>query len=517
MSTLTQLLCNRFGGIRERNASFSSDLITAQDMQNVELYYTGENTGIGIRTVKGNVSVNNELLNTSRIIKNFESVQQQKKYFFIYAENDDKGCLYNFNRELNQLEILKDNLTVTGKANGFDVTQGWNDLFFFTNGQDLLTVQMGVTDEDDVTKINKIEIMSLKDRDNREIKGINVALFNNRLWIANGNIIWYSVTSNIYDFSTNDSEWITSAGYIETIKNITAIHEYLGSLAIFFEDSSQLLSVSNGDFSLSDDSPGGCAGYNALVFHDTNLYFYDNTKKSVFSFKQVITGEKTLGENVAVEIQSILTNIEDNYIEYIQTYSVFMEGRNEIWWIIPSSDTNYSTIMIFDYLKGEWVKRKSQKINSVTQIDGLLYSAGNNGCIYEEYNSETFDGEYIQNYYNCTPCNLGADNTLKVLVFPPRVSFDMPYNNQFYVKYIKNFNIFRKPKIRFIKSKIKNFLYWGIGYWNKNYWASKNTNVISKFPSATFKTLEIYIYTEEESQSFSIKNIEFSKIKVKQV
>ena len=57
-----------------------------------------------------------------------------------------------------------------------------------------------------------------------------------------------------------------------------------------------------------------------------------------FSFKQVITGEKTLGENVAVEIQSILTNIEDNYIEYIQTYSVFMEGRNEIW-----KDTIYST------------------------------------------------------------------------------------------------------------------------------------------------------------------------------
>ena len=32
--------------------------------------------------------------------------------------------------------------------------------------------------------------------------------------------------------------------------------------------------------------------------------------------------------------------------------------------------------------------------------------------------------------------NLGAMNTLKVLVFPPRASFDMPYSNQFYVKYI---------------------------------------------------------------------------------
>ena len=32
MSTITQLICNKFGGIRQRNAVFSEDLITAQDM-----------------------------------------------------------------------------------------------------------------------------------------------------------------------------------------------------------------------------------------------------------------------------------------------------------------------------------------------------------------------------------------------------------------------------------------------------------------------------------------------------
>jgi hypothetical protein len=512
MTTITQLLCNRFGGIRERNSSFSEDLISAQDIQNVELYYTGINGGIGIRTTKGNVSFNDELLDTQKIINIFESTQNQTKYFFVYAEDELKGTFYNLNLKTNSLEILKDDLTVTGKSNGFDVAQGWTDLFFFTNGAEMFTVEMDILEENNV-----ITDMTLIDRDGRTVVGIIAGIFNNRLWIASGNVIWYSVTSDIYDFSTANSDWVTSAGYIELIKNITAIHEYLGALAVFFADSSVLISVSNGDFSIAEESPGGCAGYNSLVFHDTNLYFYDDTKKAVFSFKQVISGEKTLGENVAVDIQDILLSIDSNNLDKIQALSVFMESRNEIWWIIPTKENDYSTIIIFDYLKGEWIKRKSQKINAVRIFDGKLYSAGDNGKILEEYNSDRFDGEYIQHYYNCSPLNLGAVNTLKVLAFPPRVSFDMPFNNQFYVKYIKNFNTFKKPKIKFIKSKLKNYGYWGKSLWGRCFWASKHTSSIGKFPTANFKVLEMSIYSQEASHNFAIKNIEFSKIKVKQV
>ena len=247
------------------------------------------------------------------------------------------------------------------------------------------------------------------------------------------------------------------------------------------------------------------------------MFFYDDKKKAVFSFKQVVTGQKTLGKNVAIDIQDELEKIDSFKLDNIKALSVFIEGRNEIWWLLPTDDEEYSTILIFDYLKGEWIKRKSQKINAMRIIDGVLYSAGNDGNILEEYNSNTFNGEYIQHYYNCSPCNLGAMNTLKVLVFQPRVSFDLPYNNEFYVKYVKNHNIFKKPKIKYIKSKLKNFLFWDEGHWDVNYWASKSTSIIGKFPNATFKILEISIYTEDETQTFSIKNIEFSRIKVKQV
>ena len=173
MSKIGQLLCNKFGGIRERNAAFSDKLITAQDMQNVELYYTGANNGIGIRTVKGNVSINSELEGNARIIKLFESVQKQTKYFFVYAETTTKGTLYFINEELEQLEVLKDNLTVTGMANGFDVMQGWSDLFFFTNGENMFTVEMGVINQQTLLPENIVVVMTPQDRDGRDVKGIN--------------------------------------------------------------------------------------------------------------------------------------------------------------------------------------------------------------------------------------------------------------------------------------------------------------------------------------------------------
>lgn len=515
MSVISQLICNKFAGIRKNNAIFSEEAISAQDMQNIELYYTGTNGGVGIRTMKGNVSINSFLEGKEKIINIFESVQKEQKYFFVHTETETQGKFYLYDLNNNTLIEKKSELSVTGKSQGLDVQQGWADLFFFTNGVEMFTIEIGKEGEEG--KLSEIRDMVLYDRDHRQVVGLGAAIFANRLWIFNNNILWYSMQSDIYDFATSDAEWETSAGYIETLKRITAIHEYLGSLAVFYEDSSELISIKEGMLSRTEESPGGCAGVNALVFHDTDLYFYDHTKKAVFSFKQVVNGEKVLGQNVAIEIQEELLKIDINKADNIQALSVFLSERNEIWWILPTADQEFSTILIYDYLKGEWVKRKSQKINAIRIINNVLYSAAEDGNILEEYNSNTFNGQYIEHFYNCSPLNLGAMNTLKVLVFPPRVSFDLPYSNNFYVKYIKNYNTFKKPKVKYIKSKVKNFLIWGVGLWGVNFWSSKATNAVGKFPNATFKILEICIYTTKYTENFAIKNIEFSKIKIKQV
>ena len=78
-TTTASLICNKFGGIRRINAYFSNELITASDIQNVELFNTGINSGVGIRTAKGHIAINNSIAsNFGKIINIFQPVNGEK-------------------------------------------------------------------------------------------------------------------------------------------------------------------------------------------------------------------------------------------------------------------------------------------------------------------------------------------------------------------------------------------------------------------------------------------------------
>ena len=70
------LVCDNFSGINRTSAVYSSSIVTASDTQNVELYSTGVNSGVGIRTTKGNVSVCDDIPVGEKVINIFESVQK---------------------------------------------------------------------------------------------------------------------------------------------------------------------------------------------------------------------------------------------------------------------------------------------------------------------------------------------------------------------------------------------------------------------------------------------------------
>ena len=100
------------------------------------------------------------------------ALKLKSPYFFVYAEDKTEGVLYNFNRETDVLEVIKSGLTPTGKSNGFDTTQGWSDLFFFTNGENMFTVEMNHTEDEGFTTSIEVKDMNLKDRDGRSVVGI---------------------------------------------------------------------------------------------------------------------------------------------------------------------------------------------------------------------------------------------------------------------------------------------------------------------------------------------------------
>ena len=245
------LICNNFSGINRTSSLYSSSVVNAFDIQNVELYSTGINSGVGIRTAKGNVSVCEIIPSGEKIINIFESVQQGVVHFFVHTEAETEGKIYLFDLQAKTLTQKVSGLTLTGKSSVCDVSQGWSDLFVFSNGEEMLSIELnkytdGVLDE--------VRMMSPLDAEGRIVKGLGIVIFAGRLWVFSNQILWYSVQEDIYDFSTSDAEIKTSAGYIEFVKNITAIYPYLGTLAVFNSNSSCLILFSESIFSFSNSN-----------------------------------------------------------------------------------------------------------------------------------------------------------------------------------------------------------------------------------------------------------------------
>ena len=514
------LLCNNFGGIRRVSSSFSSSLITASDIQNVELFDTGINSGVGIRTMKGNTSVLN-LPDDEKIINIFKSVQKTNNYLFIHTENEIEGKIYLYDIPSKILSLKKDGLSLTGVSCGVDFAFGWSDLFIFSNGEELLSIEL--ENRNQQGELDEVRIIDALDCDGNKVKGLGLVVFDGRLWLFNKNRLIYSVKENCYDFSTSLDGIITSAGFIQFPKNITAICKYISALAVFHEDSSCMITIaSDYNYARSEDSPGGCSGMESLVFHGSQLYFYDNIKKSLFAFSQIINGEKTLVDNLAKDLLEEFCAVPNQFFNNIKLYSVIDSLHNEIWIVLPTRD-DYSVILIYDYIHSQWVKRKSQKINSLVSFNDELYSAGGNK-LFKEYEGDDFDGEFIESFYTCSPMNLNIDNAMKILYIPPRLTLDMNYTNHFMLQYTRDYDALNKVKYKEIFTKtIKNIFRWDVSLWDSfDIFKPKETNSIKRLPISCFKTLEMKFYTSpvdagEEPQGFAIKNIEFSRIKVKQL
>ena len=117
----------------------------------------------------------------------------------------------------------------------------------------------------------------------------------------------------------------------------------------------------------------------------------------------------------------------------------------------------------------------------------------------------------------CTPLNLGNENSIKILSFPPKVTLDMYYSNSFYIEYTKNYDSM-SSKTRYVKAKsLKNSLYFDIGRWDLSYFPRKDISAIKSLPASFFRTLQITLLTKNPGDDFCIRNIEFGKIKVKTV
>lgn len=506
------LIFNNFKGIREFNGVNAGGEISAITCSNVELVQTEIGNNTGIKSMYGN-SIIYTLPEGYNTIGIFKSSQDGINYKFIYGENDTKGTLFFINLADN-LEVLIDDLTKTGKCNGLTMTSSAYDVFVFTNGIEAKTVCFNA----DETYGEQVKTITAKDNQNRDIKWLSMTEWNGFLVVASDYGVHSSHQNDIYKWSEEGgAQDIADAWNIDFSKKVTAVFAFTGGLYIFTEDECSLLNTTPNDTnnSIMRTSAGiGCYSYQSLVKHDLYLFFYDNNQKNVYYLSATdTTGQIRPNGPAAKEILSYFSKIES-----FKMYSCIYNNRNEIWCLINDN------ILIFDYTQQEWVTRQEQNIVTLMLSENNIFTGDELGNIYVEGINEDFSNQFFPSIYKTTFINAGSNSNLKKQKTSLLLTLNADYVNDFWVQLTVNNKPKNPKRVKLNKNVIGRFApedgsestlqerYDSAKFTEENTY--KKTVVEISTPQ-TWYTLGVKIFTDTLGQGFYINSMELKNIKVK--
>ena len=403
---------NTFKGIRTRNGIASNGVISAIVCKNVDFVPSKYDAGVLLRTSYGNVAID-EYENYT-IVKGFETVQEGVHHLLIYAEDDEKGRLVEYDN--GTFTVLVDDLTLTGEANGITMIDNAYDTFVFTNGIEYYSVQLYPT-----TSTTQL----LPKYDNTAVTGLALAEQDGSLVIGcNEGVVLASRKGDITDFDYTIAQDTNKAWYQLFGKKVTAVVPYIDALLVFTQEDSTMLSGNMSDPASAvraDASLGGCMSFESWCKHDKYLFFYDNRQRNIYYYMQNDYGQKVLGEPIAPEVQKFF-----NGITRLQMVSYVGNNRSEIWIL----SNNFK--LIYDYFVHEWSERNCQELTSYFVYDNEVYSTSATKILHEKAgNMGMFDGVYYPSSYKMQLINLGSFSNMKEMEFQLLLSVTGDFNNTF--------------------------------------------------------------------------------------
>lgn len=411
--TPSSIKFNTFKGIRTRNGISQGGVISATECKNIDFAPSSFDAGVNLRTSFGNVATAElsgayaEYTN----IKGFEFDTEQGKLQLIYAESDTEGVLLD-----SDMTVIKDELTVTGQANGITMLDNAYNTFVFTNGIDFIAYC-----PDGQTTLQTLT----PEYDSNAVTGLAICEQDGSLVIGcNEGVVLASRKGDITDFdyvtpTDTNKPWYQLFG-----KPVTAVVPYIDALLVFTEEDSTVLSGNMSDANLAkraDASLGGCMSYESWCKHDKYLFFYDNRQRNIYYYMQNDYGQKVLGEPIAPEVQKFF-----NDITRLQMVSYVGNNRSEIW--ILSNKFK----LIYDYFVHEWSERYCQELTSYFVYNNEVYSTSAKKILHEKAgNMGMFDGVYYPSSYKMQLINLGSFSNMKEMEFQPLLSVTGDFNNTF--------------------------------------------------------------------------------------
>lgn len=411
--TPSSIKFNTFKGIRTRNGISQGGVISATECKNIDFAPSSFDAGVNLRTSFGNVATAElsgayaEYTN----IKGFEFDTEQGKLQLIYAESDTEGVLLD-----SDMTVIKDELTVTGQANGITMLDNAYNTFVFTNGIDFIAYC-----PDGNTTLQTLT----PEYDGNAVTGLAICEQDGSLVIGcNEGVVLASRKGDITDFDYVTPTDTNKAWYQLFGKPVTAVVPYIDALLVFTEEDSTVLSGNMSDANLAkraDASLGGCMSYESWCKHDKYLFFYDNRQRNIYYYMQNDYGQKVLGEPIAPEVQKFF-----NGITRLQMVSYVGNNRSEIW--ILSNKFK----LIYDYFVNEWSERYCQELTSYFVYNNEVYSTSAKKILHEKAgNMGMFDGVYYPSTYKMQLINLGSFSNMKEMEFQPLLSVTGDFNNTF--------------------------------------------------------------------------------------
>ncbi|OPZ78265.1 MAG: hypothetical protein BWY78_00677 [Alphaproteobacteria bacterium ADurb.Bin438] len=524
MSETLSIFFDRFKGIRTKNpiTNISDGEMSAFNMENVELNFSKKGDAVGIYSMLGNASLSE--IAGKKIIKMWQSVQNGKTYLIAYAVDDIKGYLYNVDTSTYNFEILYESLSKSDVANGITVAQGFYDYFFFTNGIDTpIAVRIEANP--------KCTVINATDYEGRQIRGLGLESYDGRLVLTSKNRVHWSKQGDIFNWSDLSGN-LTDSAYQELDRDIKAIIYFNNSLIAFTSDYSVSYLGNPADavnFKKSGATGGGCSSFNSVVRIDNKLFYYDHLARNLFSYYLYDNGQIRPSNGFADEVQIFFNELDEQRINELAIIPLIFKDKNEIWFKIPTKDGKCH-LLILDYLKGEWLKRNGDDFNHAIIFNNEVISIRKNKIL-KEYIKETFDGIFKPSIYEFNILNIGSDVSKKIMKGSIYLTLDAAFHNDFYVELMFDDNI-EKTKIKRISKKFgENAMFFtdedadiSYGYFvdddldlsGKEMIDESSYDVIAKISGITpFRQLKLRFFTKEAPQTFAIKRIEFSKIKVK--
>lgn len=522
----TDLGIQSFRGIRAVNPVVdvtSSGQISASVCKNVELKFSGNGNNVGIFTMKGS-SVVAEL--EGKVIRgHFESVQLGISYQIVYATDENGGYLYWYKPGVNTFQLLHEGLTATKQCNGLTLNQGYDDVFVFTNGvDDYLSVLMKSETNPEPT----ITPLNATDAEERPIRGLCLKYQNGRLITNSGNRVHWSKTVDIYDWSSAETGVYTNPAYQEFDRDITAIETYGDALIVFTDTYSAQFTGNPGnatEFKRSDATGGGCSGFEAVIKFDNKVFYYDPTAKNIFAYYLYDSGQTRPTDGLANDIIKYLSQVDQSKANEF-TFKTYIYGdKSEIW--IKFTTFSGQIVLIYDYLKQEWLMRDMPLIDSISTINSQIYTSVG-GRILKEYSGNTYNGDFVPSEYKCNIINLNSDSNLKIPKLPIIITFDNEYTNNLWMELTLDDDP-TKVILKRIEKSGDEYLIWAsedgsIGgiwanddgtdgyYWNYDDSRNVTYNLFGLIP---YKQLQIRFFTEKLGDEFGIKRIEIKRVKVK--